>query len=495
LQRGIEAPAGAEQVRFALRSVEVNGNAVYPTQQLSPIWQSRIGQTISLSDAFRFASEISKRYRDGGYILSIAIVPEQEIKDGRIKLQVVEGYIDKVIIEGKAKGLYRLQGYARKIKAERPTRSETLERYLLLVNDLGGPIARSYLKPSATPNASELYITVDTVRPQTVIGAHNRASKLIGPQRISLSTTWTDVFNLYERHNLTVLSTADTELNLVAYANELPIGTEGLKQLISFSYSHSEPDVKPTVENDAIFASYRLAYPIIRSRRLNLSVNGGLTFYEGRSDLLGRRFSEDSIRTLRIGANLDYLDPYYGLNLLEMEYSRGLDFFGSSKDRDPNLSRSGADIEFNKLTGYAARLQSLAAHWSLLFAITGQYSGDTLVPAEQFGLGGDLFLRAYNPSELLGDSGIAGKVELRYNVEYAPYAATFYLYQDAGMVSQNPRGGGSTEQSAYTTGGGIRLSRGGWLNAFFEIAKPEGRDTFDNNDKDPRFFGGASIQF
>ena len=96
--------------------------------------------------------------------------------------------------------------------------------------------------------------------------------------------------------------------------------------------------------------------------------------------------------------------------------------------------RANGRSDFTKLIGDAQRVQSLGGNWSLLGALTGQYGFNSLLASEQFGVGGVNFVRAYDPAELTGDSGIAGKLELQYgekgtNIGLASYQ--LYAYYDA----------------------------------------------------------------
>ncbi len=100
---------------------------------------------------YDIAAEMTAKYRDAGYVLSSVVVPAQAITDGRVSLTAVEGYLSSVAIEGDTG---RRDGMLAKIQAdlgaERPLRLATLERNLLLLNDLPGMTAQGVLQRSAT---------------------------------------------------------------------------------------------------------------------------------------------------------------------------------------------------------------------------------------------------------------------------------------------------------------------------------------------------------
>ena len=55
---------------------------------------------MSQADLADIAAAVSDIYRAAGFHLSRAIVPPQDIKDGRLRLQVIEGSITEVSLKG-----------------------------------------------------------------------------------------------------------------------------------------------------------------------------------------------------------------------------------------------------------------------------------------------------------------------------------------------------------------------------------------------------------
>src|SRR5207253_2020427 len=93
---------------------------------------------------------------------------------------------------------------------------------------------------------------------------------------------------------------------------------------------------------------------------------------------------------------------------------QGLPILHASRDGSPELSRAAGRSDFTKLNLDLSRLQQIQGNWSVLVAAALQYAFDPLLVAEQYGLGGTLYDRAFDPSEMLGDRALAGKIELRY---------------------------------------------------------------------------------
>ncbi len=97
---------------------------------------------------------------------------------------------------------------------------------------------------------------------------------------------------------------------------------------------------------------------------------------------------------------------------------------------------------------------------ALQASATGQVASRSLMSSEEFGFGGSTFGRAYDSSELSGDSGMAGLLELRYNAvpNIANYAHfTPYAFYDAGKV-WNMNSGQDTNVSASSAGFGTYVA-------------------------------------
>jgi hemolysin activation/secretion protein len=97
-----KVPANAENVRFTLKSVNVQGATAYNEQQLSSLYADKVGTEISLADVYTIAAQMTNKFRNTGYILTQVIVPPQTIDGGTVQLKVVEGYVDQVVVEGAA---------------------------------------------------------------------------------------------------------------------------------------------------------------------------------------------------------------------------------------------------------------------------------------------------------------------------------------------------------------------------------------------------------
>jgi hemolysin activation/secretion protein len=497
-------PSNAREIRFKLTKIVIEGATVYSESELQSFYKNRLDQEVSLSEIYQIASLLTAKYRNDGYILSRVIVPVQSIEGGEVRLKAIEGYVARVTVDGAASDRRKLvERYAREITKSRPLKNSVLERYLLLMNDLPGAFARATIKPSPSePGASEMTVHFTQRNVQGGLSADNRGGELMGPLRISADLTVNSALGLQESTTFRLVSSGDNKMNFISIAHEETIGPRGGKLSLSASITKSEPKemlfIPLNLETSSQTAALTYNYPVIRSRVQNLSLRGSFTAHEGKTEIFGVEDTRDSIRAFRLGVTYDRSDPWRGINLLDIEISQGIDGLGASNKNDPMLSRPNGRIDFTKATLYAARVQSLTERFSVLAAVSGQYAWTDLLSSELYSFGGEQFGRGYDPSEMVGDHGIAGKLELRYT-DTLPFrfASSFTLYgfYDVGIVYLRSPDGGKDSESAASAGLGLRMNLGPYVSCFAEIAKPLTRDVSSKQSLDARGYGGISIRF
>jgi hemolysin activation/secretion protein len=123
---------------FVLRAVSVSGASALPPGQLASSYRPYLGRMVSQRDLAAIAQAISDSYRAAGFHLSRAIIPPQDIADGRVRIQVIEGSITEVDLRGDGAEQFGVRPIFNTALAEHPSRLATLERQLLLVNNLPG---------------------------------------------------------------------------------------------------------------------------------------------------------------------------------------------------------------------------------------------------------------------------------------------------------------------------------------------------------------------
>ena len=498
-------PDELEDVKFVLNRLFIQGTTVYDERDLRSIYKKYLKQELTLRDIYEIAQQITNKYRNDGYILSKAIVPPQKIHKGAVHIQIIEGYIDKVKIQGPVRGPRKLlNAYRKRILKSRPLRSLDLERYLLLIDDLPGVTAKSVLTPSEVNlGATSITLVLTDKAFEGHVGADNRGSEFNGPYEFLGGLTANSLLGDYSRTGIqgVVASQTDELLFLNAFY-DLPVSLEGTRLFFSGSISESEPGSsleKFSVEGDSSTIALRLTHPFIRSRGKNLTGHFGFTLRNSTTNILGSLDSEDRLRVMDMGASYDFADEYRGINLFRFNLSQGLNMFDATESGSSNLSRTLGKSNFTKLTGDVMRLQNLAPGWALLGTASWQYSFNKLLASEEFGVGGAQYGRAYDSSEITGDQGLAFKAELQkaFRPEWE-YLSNFQLYgfMDYGKVwNKVQTSTGAKSQSRTSMGLGMRFNLTDSISGYMEMDKPISNNVGAEGNKDPRFFFSLSKGF
>ncbi|MGE0271068.1 MAG: ShlB/FhaC/HecB family hemolysin secretion/activation protein [Alphaproteobacteria bacterium] len=482
----IQAPPGADQIRFVLTNLEIDGATVYTPAQLRPFYEKLLGTEISLLKIYEIAEAIGAKYGEDGYILSLAAVPAQRIRDGVVRIQVIEGYVDKIVVEGEAiKDSDRIKRIAEKITTFRPLKNDQLERYLLLINDMPGVSARGVLKPSATPGASDLVLVGERKHFDGYTSADNRGTRYVGPYQFQAGGNANGILGLNESTGLRAVVTSQTnELRLIDVSHDEPISDEGTRANAEFQAASVEPGYtlkSQDITSQQYYGAVGANHPLIRSRTKNWSVRGRFDLrnvtveeFNGASTI-----SEDRIRAIRLATSLDIVDTFLtepAVSLVGMEVGQGLNVLGARPTGSANLSRPDGHSQFTKLNFEAQRLQTLGGGFNLLLAAIGQYSFSGLLASEEFTFGGAQYGRGFDPAELTGDQGVAAKVELQWGQSLSnSFLRSYQLYAffDAGAVWQvQPIPDTPWSSSATSTGFGIRANVLENYSGYLEVGKP-----------------------
>jgi hemolysin activation/secretion protein len=542
------APRTGGGPQFVLKDVIVEGASVYSPGELRAEYASLIDKTISVEQITEIEEAIGRKYRRDGYILARAIAPADQSIDpnaGIVKIQVIEGFIDKVRLdpldyEVGEKGalikstLKRIERACRPGDEPRdgkpcPLHASTLERYLLLTNDLPGVKATAVIQPSVDASGgADLFVTINEKWYAGFAKVDNRGSVYTGPFRGDVGGSLNNMTGFYERSSVRVIAAKPLdELLLWDVIEEIPISNEGTRLGLDFSRSDSKPgDIlrSLSVRTHTKSGNVTVTHPLIRTRSENLFIRGGFEFRNSDNQASDLPVSEDRTRAIAFGATYDLADRYLGINLADVKFTHGLPIFHASAASDVvHTSRAGIDAtgDFSKISTELSRLQRVLPELNILAAVTGQYSFSNLVTAEEYGFGGDRYGRGYDSSEVLGDHGIGSKLELQYNptgvgdvlglIELPPSllrSIQLYSFYDFGMVWQRPSNKllaslASTQhdrQSAASVGGGIRFNVNDWVTGYFEIAKPLTRAIASEVAKSedgraPRYFFSLATSF
>jgi hemolysin activation/secretion protein len=475
---------------FVLNEIQLQGITIFEADYFDQLITEYIGRTVDLNILNHLSNRMTKIYHKEGYFLSRAVIPQQEVTNGVVIVQVIEGQIGEVTIDDlsnvtKNDQFNIIANTISKIKAMVPLHGPTMERYILLLNDYIGVSVQTILNASQNNAAIgdvDLVLRIVSNDMVSSVGYNNYGSRFVGPHQISLTNVTGNILNSFDGLT-TQLSTAipASEVQFGSLNYTFPLTAEGLKASLSFSYSNSEPGLSLRdleVEGDSTGYGIGLSYPFLRSRSDNIMIGGSLNFQQSATEFLDVELIDDKTRTLSAFIEYDTQDGLGGATTLKAQINKGLDILNASQTGSENLSRQQGRSDFVTMQVDANRQDRLGNSLQLITTASGQYAPHPLLSSQEFGYGGTAYGRAFDPSEITGDQGVAAAVELRYtqldtlkdiNLQLVPFA--FY---DVGKVWNEDRG--SEPQSGASAGFGTYYDLNNQVSGAMQFAYPLTRE-------------------
>lgn len=498
------ATGGDARPQFVLRGVNVSGAHAISGDRFAAVYQPYLGKQASQADLAAIAGAISDLYRAAGFHLSRAIVPPQDIADGRVRIQVIEGAIVEAELKGDGAEQFGVRPMLAPVLAEQPSRLATLERQLFLVNGRPGVrITDTALEEiGGATGRFRLTVYLKTWHVFSSFGLDNLGSSSVGPWQ----TYATGAFNSYLAPgdtlavNLSTIANDPRELGFARLSYDAPVGIDGVRLGASVLYSAVRPGDMRRLDSDITTTeAFELRAGIVplQSQSSTLTLTAATTFSNvSEHDLYGPWYN-DHIRTASLTADYRLQDRFGGTNFATMTYRQGLDIFGASHFDDDLLSRDGASSNFSVLNFWFTRYQTLNDAWSLKLSAASQTASRPLFTSQQFYLGGAAFGRGYGAAEISGDNGFAGSLELRFdqklNFRYWT-GYQLYAFGDTGAVWND--GYRLSDGLALTSAGaGVRFFLPDDFLADFGVAVPLGYRAPDNERRSPRFLFTLSSAF
>lgn len=469
-QAGSPLGPEAEKITFKLNGIILEGNRVYSDAQLRPLYQDKLQKTISVAELFNIVQSITNYYRNNGYILSRAILPPQHVKNGIVKVQIIEGYLGKIDVSGHPHGAKCLvEAYGKKIKACPPLKLDRMEHYLLLANEIPATEVKAVLSPSKTKTGAADLTLVAENKPVTGYAAYdNYGTRYIGPQQMTGNLGINSIFASGDSSQVTFTKTPKGgELTYYDINYNLPIGSNGVREIFGFTRAQTHPlFVLQPSQIDGLNTNFytTVFYPVIRSRTQSLTFRTGFNYLDSYVTSSDQKLYTDHLRNLDFGGTYNFADRFYGANLISADLKQGLPIWGYTNQDNiatAETSRPGGRGDFTKIMAQISRLQAVKGPVSLFGIISGQWAFNPLLASEQFTFGGPQLGRGYDVAEIIGDRGLAGSLEARYDLAIEKFylqSFQFYIFYDAGEIwNIKDIEGTPKKESGTSTGIGTRF--------------------------------------
>lgn len=462
---------------IAIKQIKVLGSTVFSQKKLNATTEKFLGKTAIMPNLVAIRSSITNLYVSAGYATSGAFVPQQDVSDGIVEIQVVEGRLEDIEITG----LTRLKESYVRSRIERfvssPLNVNKLQQGLQLF--LFDPLIESFsseLAVGSSQGLSRLEISLKEAPSFSVgIGYDNTQSPAVGTDNRIFKLGENNLFGFGDRFNFSYANTDGSDSFDFAYS--IPLNSSNAT--LAFSYGNSsneiveEPFTPLDLQTQLRFYEITFRQPILLSPTENINLGLTASRQESQSSLLGIDFplnrGADAQGRTRISAirffqeyiDRDFQDVFYVRSL----FSLGVGAFEANTTGEP-------DSQFFNWRLQSQYVRTLAPDTFFLVRGQLQISGDDLLSDEQFRVGGFETVRGYRQNLLLGNNGVFASAEMRVPIlriqewETVLQVAPFF---DVGKVWGSDNLDFSTLASL---GLGLRLTAKDNLSAGFYWAVP-----------------------
>ena len=452
----------AEQGRFTLGAVNIDGATVYSQQQLSPYFESYLATEVDQAKLAQMADAITARYRRNGYLLSYAMVPSQNVEAGMVRLSVVEGRIGAVSVLGAGSATAAIEAIAAPLVKDGPLKAAALERAMGLIRDFPGVTVSdiALMRSDVEGDLYTLKVTVLPDRTRAFTYADNRGTGSIAHSRVynSFAVSSVAVQGDELRADLFAMPGGHSRYLYGQLAGGLPIGRHGLRFSASVARGDQYLRSNEHFDGQSDSVTAQLSYPFLRSRALTLSGKTSLTDWRSVGTQAGTRHLRDRLRVARLG--IEFSNEGRTRFQGELMLSQGLGFGGMTRAGDPLASRPDASGRFTKIAFGAQLARALSDRLTVRATAAAQYSNRPLLSAEEFSLGGNRIGRAFDFNAETGDRGLGGALEVSYRLGNPQRAGLeLFGFTDAGATKDlKSDSAPGVNHSLASVGAGTRFS-------------------------------------
>ncbi|HEY6095501.1 MAG TPA: ShlB/FhaC/HecB family hemolysin secretion/activation protein [Gallionellaceae bacterium] len=438
-----EAPEAAPTVqgpKVLVKGFRIKGAVLIPESELVAQLQPAIGKELTLDQLRATAMLLTAYYAEKGY-LARAILPPQDIKDGIVEIQVIEGKRGNLNLnkEGERINAARAQDFIdRRLPEGAPMNFAQLGEALNILNEQPGVAAKADLKPGK--NEGEIGLDVKVTEQPLITysaGLNNHGSYGTGEIQANGSITLNNPTGHFDAASLLLNESQGSNYARVDYS--AAAGDSGLRlggyasyldyHLIPSSFSALQP------KGRASTAGLAASYPWARRTDFNLSLTSS---YDDSTLVDSTVAGETSNR--HVGAFNLGMNGYTISTRLGGVASFGANFVSGNTDQlnatalaTDNTTRQ-VQGSFNKIGYNFGWLSSLPHDWKLNATLRGQIAGKNLDTSQQLILGGPNGVRAYPVGEAAGDDGWL------FNFDFGTQLGdqlTGHLFYDLGGITLN----------------------------------------------------------
>lgn len=516
----VQSPVAPPSPKFDIREFKVEGNSLLPEADVEALVKPHAGLSRDFGDVQQALEALQDAYQKKGYSAVQVLLPEQELEQGVVRLHVVEQRIASVTVDGNEhyeddNVLRTLPSIAEGVMPN----IKTVRRGLKVANENPSKqTAILFRNNDDEETVIDATVKVIDEKPwKAFLTLDNSGSRETLHGRIGFGYQHYNLFG--KDHRITVQYITNThfpqsyfnpehKVNILGGAYTIPLYEWGDSLDIVAGYSDvtsgtiAAGAINVTGKGVVLGAHYNHNFDKVDDYEHKLTA--AFDYHAYRNDVLNNG----------VGVGLT---PHVSATPWSLTYAgvwqkeqRQLSFsFGGSWNLYPDMiAHGGSDIygvspylaedDFSKFNFNVDYTQPFAKIWQIHAALSGQFTGDHLIPGEQFRAGGMDSVRGWHESVISGDKGY------RYSIEFISpdfggkisenVGLRGVIFMDKAHVNSNHGVDGtpaaiSAEKSIASLGAGLRYNYKRDVVARFDYGYVVDGDTTKDNPSGSRVQG------
>ncbi len=491
---GVQMPVYSAGQTFPIHQFNIKGNALISSAQLQEMVKPFTGEQRKYGDIQKALELIEATYRSLGYASVQVYVPEQDITQGEVIIDITETEIDQIITDDveifdRDNLLYSMPS----LQVGYSPNNIAIARNVSLVNENPAKKVEAVMAMSEKEGKVDAKIKVKAEKPFSVtFTGDNTGNASTGDFRAGTTLAYANLFNRDQVMSFSYITS-------VTAKQEIPPSLETHTDKVgvyAFNYQIPLYDWSSSLGFSAVYSNTNAGTVIIP---------GGSLGFAGQGLMLGSRYVYQLPRkgtySQKLTANLDYkhfdntcslvinglalgcgsagldtevlpLTLGYSGNMLDagrmydIGFSVSHNLAGSPQSRfDAVLPDRHAPRDFTIGRANAGVFSTFGkSDWQWRVGVQGQWTETALLAGEQIGLAGGSSLRGLSERQLSGDRGWASVVEVIspdasawYGKEYGNLRFVLFWDHISGY-NVNQVGDGVSAVSASSIGWGFRYN-------------------------------------
>jgi hemolysin activation/secretion protein len=415
-------PDADNSLKFRVDRFEILGNTRFTAAELDQITAPFTGRELSFAEVLQVRSAITKHYTDAGYATTGAIITPQAMQNGVLQIQVVEGQLEAIQVSGNQRLRSRYIRDRIKPKTGAPLNvPDLLEQLQMLRLDPRIANVSADLQAGVRPGTNLLKVDIQEAKTfKSSFTLDNSRSPSVGSFRRKAQLVESNLLGFGDTISVGYTNTKGS--NGFDFSYSLPINPQDGNVWFNFGSTKSNVIEKPftalDIQAKSRYYEFGLRQPLIQQPTKELAL--GLLFSHQASQT---KLGIDDIGPFPLSPGADaqgrtkvsalrFFQEYTQRSeqhvfALRSQFSLGLPWFNA------NINDNAPDSQFFAWRGQGQWLRQLAPETQFLLKSDVQLAGSSLLPLEQFGLGGQATVRGFRQDALLSDGGALVSAEFR----------------------------------------------------------------------------------